>query len=434
MKKFGFKKKDKDTSSTPSLDEDSRSSSLFSSRTSKSKSPAGSNNPYAQPAANDPYGGQPSPYAKPDQNPPPYDGSNDRFRQEKSPVPPGGYGSERYAAPSSGYGTPTGYGNDRYGGGSEASSTTGSRYGAGGYGGLGRANSQQNTPSTETTAHDDRFGNTTQRQQQQGVGLEQDSGRGPSYGTEGQGGYGAYQDRQLTAEEEEEEDVQASKQQIRFMKQQDVSSTRNALRLAAQAEEQGRSTLTRLAEQGERIHNTEKNLDLASHQNRLAEDKARELKTLNRSMFAVHMKNPFTATSRRAERDAEIMESHHRERAERDATREAAYQTASRHNQSSRSLAGSSQQQQRSKAASLAERAKYQFEADSEDEDMENEIDANLDALHGAAGRLKGLSLAMGREVDEQNGHIDRITGKTDRVDDQIAMNRAKLERISRRG
>src|SRR5262249_15520306 len=44
-----------------------------------------------------------------------------------------------------------------------------------------------------------------------------------------------------------------------------VSSTRNALRIAAQAEETGRSTLERLGAQGERIHNTERNLDLVSH-------------------------------------------------------------------------------------------------------------------------------------------------------------------------
>ena len=43
-----------------------------------------------------------------------------------------------------------------------------------------------------------------------------------------------------------------------------------------------------LGAQGERIHNTEKNLDLASSQNRIAEEKARELKTLNKSMFAVY--------------------------------------------------------------------------------------------------------------------------------------------------
>jgi hypothetical protein len=45
-----------------------------------------------------------------------------------------------------------------------------------------------------------------------------------------------------TAEEEEEEDVQGMKQEIRRMKQEDVSSTRNALRLAAQAEASGQQT------------------------------------------------------------------------------------------------------------------------------------------------------------------------------------------------
>lgn len=61
---------------------------------------------------------------------------------------------------------------------------------------------------------------------------------------------------------------------------------------------------------------------------------------------------------------------------------------------------------------------------------MENEIEGNLDALHGAAKRLNHLGRAMGEEVDTQNKHIDRIIQKTDKVDDQIASNRAKLERI----
>jgi len=82
------------------------------------------------------------------------------------------------------------------------------------------------------------------------------------------------------------------------------------------------------------------------------------------------------------------------------------------------------------KKQSLAERAKYQFEADSEDEEMENEIDNNLDMLHGATTRLKHLGLAMGEEVDSQNRHIERIGGKVDKVDDEIALNRSRLDRI----
>ena len=124
------------------------------------------------------------------------------------------------------------------------------------------------------------------------------------------------------------------------------------------------------------------------------------------------------------------MDTHNKERQQREDTRAAAFATSQRQQQFSRDLrpgggAGNTK-------ASLAERSKFQFEAYSEDDEMENEIDANLDALHGAAGRLKGLAGAMGKEVDEQNRHIARITDKTDKVDDQIAMNRARLERISK--
>jgi hypothetical protein len=256
-----------------------------------------------------------------------------------------------------------------------------------------------------------------QQQQQQQGGLPPSNGQpGGGYGADSgpSGGYGAYgADRQLTAEEEEEEDVAATKQQIRFMKQEDVSSTRNALRIAAQAEETGRATLARLGAQGERIHNTEKNLDLAANHNRIAEEKAKELKTLNKSMFAVHVSNPFTASSRKAARDQEIIDKHRAEREQRDATRQAAFGTQQRMERAFKELQpGDVGYRPQQTKASLAERSKYQFEADSEDDEMENEIESNLDALGHAAGRLNALARATGKEVDEQNKHIDIIIQK----------------------
>jgi hypothetical protein len=53
-----------------------------------------------------------------------------------------------------------------------------------------------------------------------------------------------------------------------------------------------------------------------------------------------------------------------------------------------------------------------------------------IDALHGAAKRLNQLSRAMGDEADTQNVHLARVGDKTDKVDDQIAMNRARLDRF----
>ncbi|RDW78144.1 hypothetical protein BP5796_05996 [Coleophoma crateriformis] len=382
MKKFGFGKKDKSASPAPAAA-----------------------NPYAQPPpAADPYAQDTNKYANMASTP--------RTSAPDGDSGAGGYGADKY-------GSGGGYGANRYDNG-------GSKYGAGGYGGLGRTNSVDTT--TTEAKRDDLFGGARERYAQKASMPE------PSRADSGtsQGGYGAYgEERQLTAEEEEEEDIQATKQQIRFMKQEDVSSTRNALRIAAQAEETGRATLARLGAQGERLHNTEKNLDLAANHNRIAEERAKELKTLNKSMFAVHVSNPFTAKSRRAERDQEIIEKHRSEREQRDATRQAAFGSQQRMERAFKELQpGDAGYRAPQTKSSLAERSKYQFEADSEDEEMENEIDSNLDALSGAAGRLNLLARATGREVEEQNKVIDTITRKTDKVDDQIVMNRARLDRI----
>ncbi|KAI9720466.1 MAG: hypothetical protein M1812_002972 [Candelaria pacifica] len=453
MKKFGFKSKSKDSS------EDSNHNALFGSRSSKSSSAQNANasvsvNPYAQPQnATDPYAQDTNKYAG--MGKPYSDGSAGYQGREAKRGGYGGMSEDRgyggdnkqsgggYGASAGGYGGGNGYGGDRYGnqGGYGAdkygSGVAPSTRGPSGYGGLGRSNSQ------ETTATDDNrnalFSGAKDRFAQKSnlppsndqAGTANYSGQSGAVGGSSQG-YGAYEDRQLTAEEEEEEDVQATRQQIRFMKQEDVSSTRNALRIAAQAEETGRDTLTRLGAQGERIHNTEKNLDLAGNTNRVAEERARELKTLNKSMFAVHVSNPFTAGSRKAARDDDIMNKHRNEREQREATRQAAYDSKARmdgHTKNTTAPGEAGYGKPKGKA-SLAERAKYQFEADSEDDEMENEIDGNLDKLSGAAGRLNALARATGKEVDEQNTHIDRIALKSDKVDDQIAMNRARLDRF----
>lgn len=161
----------------------------------------------------------------------------------------------------------------------------------------------------------------------------------------------------------------------------------------------------------------------------IAEERAKELKTLNRSMFAVHVKNPFTSQSRREDRDAEIVEKHRNEREQRETSRQNAFASQQRMEGAFKGLQpGDAGYRAPASKTSLAERAKYQFEADSEDEDMENEIDnvrileytdghllnnpQNLDQLSGAAGRLNLLARATGAEVDQQNKHIATIINK----------------------
>ncbi|OBT53614.1 hypothetical protein VE04_06616 [Pseudogymnoascus sp. 24MN13] len=424
MKKFGFGKK-----------KESREADNNSGR------PSPSSNPYAQATQSpDPYAVDTNKYAnygaKPGQEKqssgsPARGAVGERSQYGGLPNGPASGRSNSYAASTTSTETaPPAYGAERYGSangyGSNRYDNTSSQYGgapsvqsrgAGGYGGLGRSES-----ADTATTEDNRnalFGDAKERNaKKQSV---------PPENAQPGGGYGAGATR-----EEEEEDVEATKQEIRFMKQEDVSSTRNALRMASQAEETGRGTLARLGAQGERIHNTEKNLDLAANHNRIAEERTRELKTLNKSMFAVHVANPFTSQSRKAARDQNILDKHHAERDQREATRQAAFSSGQR-------MEGAFKEMQpgdrgyKAKApakASLADRAKYQFEADSEDDMMEDEIEGNLSELHGAAQRLNLLAQETGQALDEQDDLIRRVGVKGDRVDDQIAMNRAKLDRI----
>ena len=57
-------------------------------------------------------------------------------------------------------------------------------------------------------------------------------------------------------------------------------------------------------------------------------------------------------------------------------------------------------------------------------------LTCHRNAIHRGATVLNALGKAMGAEIDSQNKHIDRIIKKTDKVDDQIAVNRARLDRI----
>ena len=96
--------------------------------------------------------------------------------------------------------------------------------------------------------------------------------------------YGQGQDGEQ-AQANEDDEVEAIKQQIRYTKQESLASTRNALRTARETEEVARATLTRLGDQTERIANTERSIDMAKAHNDRAADEAKEIKKLNRSIF-----------------------------------------------------------------------------------------------------------------------------------------------------
>jgi len=213
--------------------------------------------------------------------------------------------------------------------------------------------------------------------------------------------------------ENDDEDVEAIKQEIRFTKQNSLASTRNAIRIASEAEETGRNSLSRLGAQSEQLSGIERNLDISAAHARIAEDKARELKKINRSIFAVHVSNPFNSKSRAEEEERKIMERHETEREERERNRKFAYDSAQRVDSAlNKPGTGRKPNLKDPTRSSIASRSAFSFEEDEEDVQVERDIDSNLHTLSDITSRLKGVALATQTEIKSQNEKLDQIANK----------------------
>ncbi|KAF4976928.1 hypothetical protein FZEAL_6463 [Fusarium zealandicum] len=412
MKKFGFGKKGDDA-------DDGGRHALFGRK--KSSQSVSSDNPYAKQGGKDPYADDAksatmTPYQQaragikngpPSPPPPSY--------TSQAPQAPGGYGADRY-------GSGGGYGANRYG---DAASQN--RYnspapapgarGPGGYGGFGRDEPDDN--------RDALFSGAQERQTQ-----KQPSPADAAPGQSGAGGasYGGYgEERELTAEEQEEVEYQAILQEKRQLQQESATSVNRSVQMARQANEVGRATLARLGGQGERLNNTEKHLDLAANQNKIAQDRAAELKTLNGSMFAVHVSNPFTSKSRQLKADEEVMARHRSERDQREATRKDGFQATQRMESNFKDInsTGRPRGQPRKK-----DYGKFNLEDEEGADELEDQIDDGINELESQVSMMNMVGRAIGKEVDTQNKQIDRIMDKSDAVDDATRMNRERLARI----
>jgi len=232
--------------------------------------------------------------------------------------------------------------------------------------------------------------------------------------------------------EENEEDVEGIKQQLRFTKQESVNSTRNALRLAREAEETARNTLGKLGEQSEKFANTERHLDVAKGHSQRAEDKTDELKQLNRSIFRPVI--AFNKDQKRAAQESKIQQRYDEERAEREKAALDIQETQQRLGRAQayggEGGAGGRYKTESQLAARKEQRKRFQFDATASDDEMEDELDDNLNEISDMTKRLKALGSTMGQELDRQNERIGRITEKADGLDNRLFRNTERLKGI----
>ncbi|KAL6931174.1 related to Protein transport protein SEC9 [Hanseniaspora guilliermondii] len=239
---------------------------------------------------------------------------------------------------------------------------------------------------------------------------------------------------------EEDEEVDTIKKQIRFTKQSSAASTRNTLKMARDAEVAGLNTLGMLGSQSEKLGNVETNLTLMKIHNREADDKVSELKKLNRSIFAVHVSNPFTSKRRARDYEQRVktqreldkqMQMDDRKRLE-DSTNAIGHTLSSTYKEHNKDLNGENVglKESYSKAEILNKNKKYMFEGDSEDEDLEVEIDRNLNEIGKISGRLKKIALSQSEEVEKQQSRLNQIENDTDDLDIKLYWNTKRMANI----
>ncbi|KAI5962928.1 SEC9 [Candida pseudojiufengensis] len=229
----------------------------------------------------------------------------------------------------------------------------------------------------------------------------------------------------------EDEEVEAIKQDIRFIKQESVQSTRNTLRMAQEADASGTNTLGMLGSQSERLFNAEQNLLLADTQTQIADEKVKELRRLNRSIFIPAYGNPFNKKSRLRQQEENIKNRKIQEKYLRETNRQGMYESEQRLKQGLMNNATNNDIHKKySDEKNLNQASRYQFENDSEDDETEKEIASNLNEISNYTKKLHGIANTMGKEVDSQNIRLRKIEEDADKLDINVHMNSTRLSNI----
>lgn len=160
-----------------------------------------------------------------------------------------------------------------------------------------------------------------------------------------------------------------------------------------------------------------------------ASAQASELKQLNRSIFIPVVKNPFTKGSRERKAMDKLQRDHQEHMAERDNIRQFEYESSARIEDAYRKATREKGKEGFHKGRSQSDRNRYQFEADEEDDAIEDEIDNNLDLLGDATARLRAMATGMNEELNSQNRQLSKINKKVDPINEKLISTTYTLDR-----
>ncbi|KAI9269057.1 hypothetical protein BDA99DRAFT_479080 [Phascolomyces articulosus] len=232
------------------------------------------------------------------------------------------------------------------------------------------------------------------------------------------------------ADDESEQQVDRIKQNIRNVKQDTLQSTRNAVQTIHATQDTAGQTLANLNEQAGQIASIDRDLGVAKEQADEAAQKTRYLKRLNRSIFIPAWKNPFNKKARERQKMEQEQLTHAEALDDRDNARQFEYESQARIQRAQQRMNNNNASSTITNDRSQADRNRYQFEADAEDDAMEDEIDQNLNLLGSATKNLKQMANTMGEEIDSQNKHLEKVIDKVNPVNERIFSTTQQLNRI----
>ncbi|KAJ2828854.1 Protein transport protein S9 plasma membrane t-SNARE [Coemansia sp. 'formosensis'] len=245
--------------------------------------------------------------------------------------------------------------------------------------------------------------------------------------------------QQYGNEEDDDEDVDSIKARITQVKKETLDSTRNSLRTLEQTEKIGAETLGKLGQQTEQLNRIDRTLEMTNIQAENSIEETAKLRTLNKSIFHMHVKNPFSGKKRREQELAKLQAEQERERlveerkTKNDVDSRRRVQQFTDPNGLHRYTSPAGRMNANGDIVSTnnmsqSERSRYTFE--DEDNEVEDEINDNLGQMSSALGRLKDLSIATRNELKAQEDPLKRIGQTTDKTSDNIGVARYQLSRI----
>ncbi|KAJ2236606.1 Protein transport protein S9 plasma membrane t-SNARE [Coemansia sp. RSA 1722] len=336
-----------------------------------------------------------------------------------APQPSGGYSSNGARPAPGGYTSRYGSGNGAATGGSPLRSSNGTPSGSG----------RSDTRAFAAASRDNR-------------GQHQ-------YGPSKYGAGNGHQQRQYSAagqaDEDSDEDFDTIKSKINEVKGQTLDSTRRALRTLEQTEEVGIKTLTKLGEQSEQLHSINSKMEMANLNAENSVESTSKLRTLNKSIFHVHVKNPFGGKKRREQELMKLEAEQERIRAAKEREHQDKTDSRQRVNRyispgaaNFRGPAGVMDANSGDVVASRSQNPGYggprsRYMLEDEDPEIEQEIDSNINQMSDALSRLKGLAVATSKELDSQSKPMKNIAELSDRTSDNIGIATFHLNKVNKK-